>query len=477
MISRSPVSRIRIGNLVSLSSVVLLVVATASVLLLLGMIRVQEDAMEVVMRDTRSADIADDIAYSALMYHRLSNLWHATREPAVEATRAEVAARLQVLLARLPEHEGGPRELELIDAVAAALPRYLVERQALDDSGRRLSEVIRESSQVLNDLLGVLAQLREMNDAQVAAALVAASGTNQSAVYLGTAALVLLILGACVPSVAAQRYLVRPILELHHAMAAFRQGDLGARGRQIGAWEVGELARMFNDMAATQQQQRRAQIEFLGGVAHDLKNPMSTLKNGIYLLSQEPSEAQRTRTRAMLDAQLALLVRMVDDFLDGARIEAGELELRCIEFDVRHLVRDLVEAYCGIVPSRHLVLDQAPEPLVVSADPLRLEQVLRNLLSNAIKYSSAGDITVRSTIAAEEVVIEVQDQGSGIPVQEQETIFLPFRRRHTNAVPGVGLGLSVVRRIVQAHGGRIELDSEEGVGSTFRVCLPRIAPG
>jgi signal transduction histidine kinase len=230
---------------------------------------------------------------------------------------------------------------------------------------------------------------------------------------------------------------------------------------------------MFNDMAISLSQQRKAQLTFLAGVAHDLKNPLSTLKTGMYTLEHEASEVRRGNTRATLDRQVDLLNRMVDDLLDATRIEAGQLELRWATFDLRRLVNDVVRLYVPTAPEHQITSRIPDEPVMVEADGLRIEQVLRNLVSNAIKFSPyGGSVEVALERGSNEVALSVSDRGIGIPRDEHTSIFLPFRRRDLNVAPGAGLGLSVVRRIVSAHGGSIDVESEPGAGSTFRVRLP-----
>jgi len=468
MFSANPAIR----SLVQAASLVILVLVLASLALLLRLAAALEDAVANVARDTRGAAVADDLEVAVLTFQRFSNLSWVTGDPDVAAAREEQHDNLLALLEQLPVYQGGAEEGRLIESLNVSLPDFVARRRDLDTAGLELEEVLVATSAMLEETLQTIRTLRTVNDRQVEeASSRAAQAARQSAV-IAAILLALLVTSMLLVAAGVRRYLSAPILALHGAMAAFRGGDLAARGTTSGARELRGLSEMFNEMAATLAQQRRAQLEFLGGVAHDLKNPLSTLKNGIYLLAQESDAWQRNRTRRMLDTQIDLLVRMIDDFLDGARIEAGELELRCIEFDSRHLARDLVAAYAALVPNRRLVLDSAADPMVLNADPLRIEQVLRNLLSNAIKYSSDGPVTLRVRRSGGDAVFEVEDHGLGIAPEDRSSIFLPFRRRHLEVAPGVGLGLSVVRRIVLAHGGRIEVDSEVGKGSTFRVLLP-----
>jgi signal transduction histidine kinase len=176
---------------------------------------------------------------------------------------------------------------------------------------------------------------------------------------------------------------------------------------------------------------------------------------------------------AMVDKQTRHLERMINDLLDTARIEAGHLDLRCEHCDGAQLVKDTLELFR---PSGAKLVPVLPkEPVTLWADPVRMTQVLNNLVSNAIKYSpEGGRIEVRLERRRREVVFIVSDQGPGIAPDEAAHIFEPFRRAKLikEGVPGAGLGLSVARRIVEAHGGQILLESEVGRGAKFRIRLP-----
>ncbi|MFN7131540.1 MAG: sensor histidine kinase, partial [Myxococcales bacterium] len=175
------------------------------------------------------------------------------------------------------------------------------------------------------------------------------------------------------------------------------------------------------------------------------------------------------------------LERMVGDLLDATRIEAGKLELRPELRDLRTLAHDTVGWFEELSSRHELRVELPDEPAEVRIDPLRMEQVLHNLLSNAIKYSPmGGEVTLRLVPAEDVVKVEVVDHGIGITPEQLEAVFEPFRRPGAlkNLVPGVGLGLSVCKRIVEAHGGTISVRSTAGEGTVFTVELPRphVAP-
>jgi signal transduction histidine kinase len=234
-----------------------------------------------------------------------------------------------------------------------------------------------------------------------------------------------------------------------------------------------EAIEAFNEMTTALRMQRAAQLAYLGGVAHDLRNPLSAVSMALELVRTEPSEEQRANAVELVDRQVARLARMVGDLLDATRIEAGQLELHTTPVELRALCREVVDLYRATARGQEIAVRAPEEPVVVDADPLRVEQVIGNLVSNAIKYSPRGgpiDVVVRGDAA--HAVLEVSDRGIGMSREQIADLFVPFRRSAKDVAPGVGLGLSVVLRIVRAHGGSIEVESELGAGSTFRVTLP-----
>ena len=238
------------------------------------------------------------------------------------------------------------------------------------------------------------------------------------------------------------------------------------------------MARNFNRMADALARQRQGQGAFLASVAHDLRNPISALKLTTAAFppgAPLPSEVRLRRALEVVRRQAGKLERMLNDLLDTARIEAGEVEMRIERLDLRDLVRSALELFEGSSPQHRLVSEVPQSAVPVYCDPLRIEQVLANLISNAIKYSPAGgEVRVILRIANGEAVIQVTDQGIGIPERDRATIFEPFRRTGSlrSAVAGAGLGLYVVRRLVEAHAGSVAVASMEGVGTIFTVRLP-----
>jgi signal transduction histidine kinase len=223
----------------------------------------------------------------------------------------------------------------------------------------------------------------------------------------------------------------------------------------------------------------RLKSEFVAIVAHDFRKPLMAIRGFAELVLEEPDlpvEARRDFMRTVVE-ETDHLAALANDTLLITRIETGEMEYAFAQLDLGPFLLDAVPM--GL--SNHsLLLDVPPGLPPIVADPERLRQVISNLTSNAIKYSpEGGSIIVRVRLrGTEHVVIEVIDHGLGIPEEAVDKLFQKFSRvrdeRHL-AVSGTGLGLYIARLIVEAHGGRIWVESEPGRGSVFALVLPRDA--
>ena len=229
----------------------------------------------------------------------------------------------------------------------------------------------------------------------------------------------------------------------------------------------------------------RMREEFISVVAHDLRNPIAVIAGYAALLERMPTERHSTpqeqRAVASIHTSAQRLGRMVADLLDASRIEACRLALDPECVDLARLVREVVERTAASTAG-HPVQLVVPEALpMVWADPGRVEQILANLLSNAAKYSFPDtEVTVDLAPAAGEVLVAVVNRGAGISPEERERLFTRFHRTRAakeEKVPGLGLGLYITKGLVEAHGGRIWVESKPDERTTFRFTLPTAPPG
>jgi two-component system phosphate regulon sensor histidine kinase PhoR len=229
---------------------------------------------------------------------------------------------------------------------------------------------------------------------------------------------------------------------------------------------------------------QRIRTEFIDNLAHELRTPLTTVSLLAETLALEAGDLPpRTADRiAKIEVETGHLVQMVNELLDLSKIESGSAALLLSDVDLARLALATVERL-SLFAERHgvrVAVEAAGANPLVRGDGERLGQALLNLLHNAVKFSPAGaEVVVRVVADEQEVVVTVQDHGPGIPHSALTRVFERFYkgdRARTRGVGGTGLGLSIARHVVEAHGGRIWVDSEEGSGSTFGFAVPLAGP-
>jgi signal transduction histidine kinase/two-component SAPR family response regulator len=232
------------------------------------------------------------------------------------------------------------------------------------------------------------------------------------------------------------------------------------------------------------REQDQRKDEFLATLAHELRNPLAPISNGLELIrlsNNNPATIEKATT--IMHRQVEQLVRLVDDLLDVARISRNKLELRKERVSLETIVRNAVETSRPVLTAakNDLRVELPSEPVLLDADPVRLAQVFSNLLNNAAKYSAAGGrISLVATQRGDELIVRVSDTGIGIEPNKLSQIFGMFVQLDASeqqVQSGLGVGLTLVQRLIEMHGGSIEAHSEgAGKGSEFVVRLPALAP-
>jgi signal transduction histidine kinase len=220
---------------------------------------------------------------------------------------------------------------------------------------------------------------------------------------------------------------------------------------------------------------------FLSTASHELKTPLTVLLGNVQLLQRRQRQAaslaeQDQRLLRIIGEQAVRLNRLIAALLDISRLQTGQLTIMRAPLDIGALVRQVVDEVRPTLVQHTLACNLPDTPLMIEGDELRLEQVLQNLLSNAVKYSpGGGPITVRVERQGERVCVAIADQGIGIPQANLPKLFERFYRADNvdpQKISGMGIGLYVVRAIVELHGGEVDVVSPEAGGSIFTVYLP-----
>ncbi len=230
------------------------------------------------------------------------------------------------------------------------------------------------------------------------------------------------------------------------------------------------------------REEDRRKSEFLGVLSHELRNPLAPIRNSIYLLDRAaPGSEQASRAKEILRRQTEHLTHLVDDLLDVTRISSGKVELHRSVIDLRDVVRSTTDDHRSLFDQSgvELRVEHSVGPVWIDADPTRIAQVLGNLLQNAAKFTpSGGTVTVGVATSGGEAELHVRDDGIGIEPAQVERMFEPFQQADhslARAKGGLGLGLALVKGLVELHGGTVRARSEGlGKGAEFVVALPLV---
>lgn len=273
------------------------------------------------------------------------------------------------------------------------------------------------------------------------------------------------------------RHLLRPVEALTTAARRMQHGDLSQRVPVHSSDELGDLAKAFNAMASSLAKAETQRRQLIGDVAHELRTPLTTIQGYLEALRDGVVEPDR-ETLASLHDEAALLHRLIDDLQELTLAEAGQLRLNPQPTDIVDLIQHSVAALQPEAMAREIALrSELPDALPeANVDPERIGQVLRNLLRNALAYTPAkGQIIVAGQRQGESIEIQVRDTGVGIAAEHLPHIFERFYRAdpsRSRSTGGAGLGLAIARQLVEAHGGRIWVESAPDQGSIFYFTLP-----
>jgi signal transduction histidine kinase len=279
----------------------------------------------------------------------------------------------------------------------------------------------------------------------------------------------------------------RPLEELVSAAGRLAAGDRSARVEIGGLSETASLGAAFNEMAeeleleaSKRDQLDRLKDDFVLTASHELRSPLTSVQGfaELLMLDRDNLTPKQVETVEIILDNCRHLVRLLNDLLDLARSDAGRLAIRAQPTELAPLIGDAVRTMRAQTESSRQALTQDIDPQLplVNVEPDRIRQILVNLLTNAHDYSPEG-ASIRVTARAQdaEVVVSVIDDGPGIPQEQLGQIFQRFTRGDagmTQRVGGTGLGLAISKSLVELHGGRIEVDSTPGVGSSFSFRLP-----
>jgi two-component system sensor histidine kinase GlrK len=396
----------------------------------------------------------------------------------------ERATRAREELDRLSDVLSAPRERELLAGIRKAFDEYrelVAQEQGLIRRGERVRarQLAESTARTLRER--VEADLEALSEATHAAA-VAAQGDAarlEARTWAGVLAALATALGLALLGTAVIAFrLTRSLRTLSTATAAVAAGSFKEPLKVEGHDEVADLARAFNAMAERLQELDELKQAFLATVSHELRSPLTSMREAAHLLRDRVGGDLNERQARMVEiigASSDRLLRLVNQVLDLSRLRAGVLRLDRHPVDLDRIVTRAIDEMRPQAEDSGLALtlERRGSDFVVDGDEDRLVQVLVNLLANAIRFTlRRGRVTVRLHDAGREVEVQVEDTGVGIPALALPHIFDTWQQAHQQR-GGTGLGLAIVRGIVEAHRGRVTVESQEGKGTRFSVLLPR----
>ena len=247
--------------------------------------------------------------------------------------------------------------------------------------------------------------------------------------------------------------------------------------------EVEHRTLILSDISslARAQRENRSKDEFLAMLAHELRNPLGAIQGAVHALSLlNQTDSMSLRATGIIKRQVVHMARLVDDLLDVGRAVTGKIALKRVPVNLADAVKTYIGALANGNPNNQACIEFASEPVWVNGDPVRLEQIVGNLVSNALKFTR-GEGVIRVIVGREgdDAVLRVADQGIGIPADMLPKIFDLFVQAHhtiDRSRGGLGIGLTLVRRLAELHGGSVQAASKgDGHGATFTVRLPTVA--
>lgn len=270
--------------------------------------------------------------------------------------------------------------------------------------------------------------------------------------------------------------LTQALREIKRQTEAIVQGDFDRRIAIHSNDEIARISGYLNQMAEDLQRLAQTRNEFFSKVSHELRTPLTIAKGFSSMLRRGKLLPEQERTVSVIDDQIDDLTRLVNDLLDLSRRQHSHLDLRTQEIDCHKLVAEIVEQQYQVLRDSNVTIEAVclVDRVLIKGDRQRLHQILGNLIGNASRYCR-GKIWLELDANDQAVSLRVRDNGIGIAPEDQSRIFEPFFQSRHGPRGKAGLGLTVARELVQAHGGTIEVESTPGTGTTFAIRLPRIS--
>lgn len=382
--------------------------------------------------------------------------------------------------AKTSEKWGSYKEADLTEAVGKVIGSGVAEqfkgKLLTDDATASYITVARPISNTESNILGVL--FIHSDTILMKAAL------KQIYLDLLLSAFIAILLAVLAVSYLTGR-ITKPITEMNNTVKRFTKGQFTARVKVSGMDEVAQLARSFNTMADELDNLEQVRRSFVANVSHELRSPLTSMRGFLEAMQDGTIPVEEyDKYLEIVIGENNRMTALVNDLLDLARIESGQIKLNIETFDINELIIRTLITFEARINAKQMDVDVDfdEEHVYVEADSGQIAQVLRNLIDNALKYSpDGGKLVLSSRAGRRQTTVSVRDFGKGIPREDRKYVFDRFYKvekahTRTESIGGTGLGLSIVKRIIDQHGQTIAVDSPKGGGTRFIFTLKRNIP-
>ncbi|MGV8074190.1 MAG: ATP-binding protein [Syntrophobacteraceae bacterium] len=366
--------------------------------------------------------------------------------------------------------------------------RAEVAREVKTPDGEESEAVPWIAEEALNDWIQRTSKAKSENEHEIESRMLGLNDNGQRAVQYGVVGLGLSILVGLLGTMFLTYSMIRPLRELRKGIRSISHKGLSEPIPILAKDEFGQLAAAFNEMAARLKEEERLRSDFISVLSHEIRTPLTSIRESVNLTAEEvmgPINDRQKRFLEIASREIDRICDLLNHLMQISRLEAGALKIAPRPLDPSNFVIGSIYRMAPAAEAKNITIKtEIPSGIpMVTGDPEHLQQVLLNLLGNAIKFSSPEtEVIVRvelgdTTEGGRKLRFSVTDSGPGIPQEEQGLVFHKYYRASgvRNQVDGVGLGLSISKSIVEAHGGSVWVESEVGQGSTFGFTIP-IAP-
>ncbi|HEX5056873.1 MAG TPA: ATP-binding protein [Gammaproteobacteria bacterium] len=422
----------------------------------------------------QSIDLAQELKSYLLIHNRNIIFYSPDADTDIVASSRAEQTEIPHLLTALKKLANSPEEKEALDELEIEISSYFQKQHQLKVSDLAPVDQYTEIRGYVDRTHDVADKVIEINKSQMKQIIAMVDHQNRMADRI--AFFMATLSGLLLVGLLAMMFIniAHPLKVVAGTISKFGSGDPAVRAVPRGLHEIRQIASNFNSMARNLAEKQQEQLRFIAAIAHDLRNPLNSMSMASEVLVRKSAPEDRKLANIIL-RQVKNLDRMVGDLLDTTRIESGHIDLNISSHNIGLLIDDCVKLHSSITELHRFETEIPEEPLFCECDRGRIAQVLNNLISNAVKYSpNGGVVTVKAWDDGQAITVSVSDQGIGIAAEEMDSIFRPFQRSKATrgTIPGIGLGLSASRHIIEAHGGRLNARGNPEGGATFFFTLP-----